>query len=64
MDALWTEYRRAAPNAMSLFGKGSSQKLGTLMHLARKDLRMRDISVLLSEFKQLRKLAPAKSRPG
>ena len=64
VDALWTEYRRAAPGAMTLFGRGSSQKLGTLMHLARKDLRMRDIPGLLREFKQLRKLTPAKSRPG
>jgi hypothetical protein len=62
VDALWTEYRRAAPSAMTLVGKNSGQKLGTLSHLARKDLRMRDVSKILSEYQQLRKLMPSKAR--
>eukprot|EP00892_Ulva_mutabilis_P007084 jgi/Ulvmu1/4748/UM020_0032.1 len=60
VHALFTEYKRLAPLAMTLVGQPGQPVLGTLAHLSQKDLRMRDITTMLSEYKQLRKVAIAK----
>lgn len=60
VHALFTEYKRLSPLAMTLVGQPGRPALGTLAHLSQKDLRMRDITTVLSEYKQLRALAVAK----
>lgn len=60
VHALFTEYKRLAPLAMTLVGQPGQPALGTLTHLSQKDLRMRDVSTMLTEYKQLRKVAMAK----
>lgn len=60
VHALFTEYKRLAPLAMTLIGQPGHPVLGTLVHLSQKDLRMRDISTMLNEYKLLRKVMLAK----
>lgn len=60
VHALYTEYKRLAPLAMTVVGRPGRPALGTLAHLAQKDLRIRDVATMLSEYKQLRGLATGK----
>jgi hypothetical protein len=53
VQALVTEYRRLAPLALSR----EQSNLGSLAHVGLDQLRLRDLNVMLSEFKQLMKIS-------